>query len=881
MVSIDILEKRGITHDNLEKWLTGDPLANDPGAMTRFGADGRAGEFKINESDTDEIKDIKARRSSLMRRLRSRVQEAMARNLASWRLYYALDLAWDVSFSQTSPTLLSTLMDKDCNDAKVREMFKEFGAFDCLREIQDPDNPTKKKYEMNFPLFVSTVVPLVQAYVKIRWAKIMNDRRLTPFFEYVPAKMTASNMAKCAAITDRVQVISNQYGYYDVQKQAVLKMLHYGTALQFIKESWHWEDQLKYATQEDVDEANGTGTNPPEGVDEESTEGGPAPAAEGSPSPAIPNENVNENQEFRDANANPEPNSTPAPSPRKKLAVGDIIEATEREGLRYHLPHPSRSFYDMAYGPYTLNYDYGCEFSGYWRIERYRTLQASSFWNKDKIALGTDLISANPLFFQSVYSACTMTVPAYIAPPAKQPDGPVNYAEFGSGAGRNDRETQLATLYYGNEHGDMGVLVTEYFEKLVPKQWGLGDYDYPVWFRFTVAGDGCTVLYCEPVPYGPTTYYGYDCDESRTKNPSMSLEVLPFQDQFSNMLTQILLTAKQNLANMVFVDEAQVEAGWIERLRNTGEKMFRQLNIFKYDSKKAAKYQAKISEAVQSFKFPQGNTSELTAVLKTLLDVLERILVMSSNEVGQAASHEQTREEIRNIQASTSSRLVFTTTPVDIAAEAWKRQLYIGLMNYGDEHMYIHIPSDVPLTKDTLEKMGFIYMDADIESRENGHRSHKRYRVPKKIVAVSLWEFASAKDQADRINNDKIAMALATLFDKIMTNPMTAEAVGAQQALEWANEISHFAGLPDDFKLRDTSPATTPEDQQAQAQGQLKQVVGAVLGKVNDGLKQELDPLLNEVKKNSTDIALLMQTVSKIAGHPNNDTNGEPQPAGR
>lgn len=872
MVSIELLEKAGITRDNLCRLLTGDPLAVDPA------------KGMINPSDPQELRDKKQRTASLLHRIRSRVQEGMARNLTTFRTYWALDLAWDTPFRNFSPTLLSTMMDKDVNDEKVRAEFRALGVYDCIKEI---DEGGKKRYEMNFPLFVSVIVPLVQAYVKIRWAKIMNDRRLTPFFEYVPAKLTTESMAKCAAITDRVQVISQQYGYYDVQKQGVLKMLHYGMALQFVKESWHWEDQQRYATAEDVAEANGT--LPTQGLPDEaqpSTQpemvgnedvAGKEPQAVSQPvsqtAPQMPNQNMADAQKPPGAD-----DSTPTASPRKRLQEGDVITATEREGLRYHLPHITRFFYDMAHGPYTINYDYGCEFYGYWRIERYRTIQNSNFWNKDKIALGTDLISSNPLFFQTVYGGCTMTIPVAVVP-EKMPDGPAAYAEFGGGSGKLDRERQLATLYYGNEHGDQGTLVTEYFEKLVPSQWGLGDYDYPVWFRFTVAGDGCTVLYAEPIPFPPAIYYGYDADESRSQNASMSLEILPFQDQFSNTLTQILLTARQNLANLVFVDESQVEAGIIDTLKNVGERMFRKLNIFKYDSRKSQKFMGRISEAVQSFKFPQGNTAELTNVLKTILDVLERILVMSSNEVGQAASHEQTREEIRNIQASTSSRLVFTKTPVDIAAEAWKRQLYLGLMNYGDEHMYVHIPSDMLLTREVLEAMGFTYMEQGNTQVLGGRRSHTRYRVPKKIVAINLWEFASMKDQEDRINNDKIALALARLFEEVLGNPITAQAIGPDQAIEFANQIAHFAGLPADFRMRNTQQGSNPQQQQAEAQGQLKQVVDTVLAQVNNGLKVELEPLLTEVGKNSRDIATIMRALTSVEGHPANDTNGKPQPA--
>ena len=388
--------------------------------------------------------------------------------------------------------------------------------------------------------------------------------------------------------------------------------------------------------------------------------------------------------------------------------------------------------------------------------------------------------------------------------------------------------------------------MTEYFEKLIPNDNGLGDYEYPVWFRFLVAGDGCTVLYAAPLPYSPVIYYGYDANESNSKNASMSLEVIPFQDHFSNTLSQIILTAKQNLANLILVDEEQIDKTVIDKIRNLGEKFFRFLNISKFNSKKASRGQNRPADAIQNFTFPKGNVAELTNVLKTILDVLERVLVMSSQEVAQAASHEQTREEIRNISSSTSSRLIFTATPVDIARDAQKRQLYEGLMAYGDDDIYANIPSDIPLSKETLTKMGFTFLDKD-EATGKPPRFY-RVRIQKGATAIPLWELASNRDNEDRTNNEKLAVTLATILDKLLNNPMLAPAIGPDQAIEAVNALCLLAGLPRDMKFRNAAP---PQQQQQQAQEELKQVIETVLGKVNEEMAKAIEPVIEQTKKNA------------------------------
>lgn len=857
----------------------------------------------------------------LIHRIRSRIQEGMTRNFQDYRLFFCLDKAWDQPFQQLSPTLLASFIDQDPNDEKVYKAFQEWGMTNLITEENDPKTgkPVKK---FNLPVFFNIFVPLVRSYVTIRWAKIINDRRLNPFFKFEPIKLTTPLTLKCETLTDRIQVMSNQYGYFDVLKQAVLKMLHYSVCFQFPKTEWHYEEQLKTADQTDVD-----------------------------------------------LNRKKKDSEDPA-------SVGDTIRETVREGIPYHLPHPTRTFHDLAHPAFTLNYDYGCEYAGYWRIARYREIQGSTFWNKDKIALGTvDLVSGNRLFFTTVYSACTLTIPTRAPVQPKAPDGPVLGAELGLGAGNLDREKEIATLYYGTEHGDQGVLVTEYFERLIPKDNGLGDYDCPVWFRFVVAGDGCTILYAAPLPYAPVIYYGYDADESRVKNASLSLEVLPFQDHFSNMLTQILLTCKQNLANMVFVDEDQLQTSdsnspagktVLDKIKNIGEGIYRFLNVFSFSSKKAHRLlSGQQSKVVESFSFPRGNIAEMTNVLRELLDILERVLVMSSQEVAQAASHELRVDEVRNIAQSTSSRLVFTATPVDIAREAWKRQLYQGLMAYGDDDIWVHIPADIPMTPEALNLMGFVIHDKPVIMAAAGQGpglgfsprdKFYRARIKKSKIAMALWEFASTRDGEDRGDNSKVAQTMSLMVQNLLSNPMTAAAIGPAQAIELANQIARLAGLPKDFKLRDnsqesaamqqqsrepipklietmnykdlppdvqreleakagltpskvggsspmeahaaniagkaTAPPQPPEangqpgngapagapampPEQTQAQDQLKQVIQIVLGQVHQEMKQELEPLLAATSQLSQKVAAIEQSIGQSL-NPSNDRFAQP-----
>lgn len=749
--------------------------------------------------------------ASLRNRIRSRVEEGMSRNFAEWKVPYALDLAWDVEFQQITPTLVQQFLSKDPNDKEVYSQLSAWGMTGFIEDIKDAKTgQSTGKKSFNIPMFFQIFVPLVKAYTTIRWANICNARKQNPFLKYEPSYKTLRNAMRCEILTNRIGVMAEQLGYYKVFEQAVLKALHYSICLKFITEEWHTEEQFRIATKDDVE----SGVRTPNG---------------------------------------------------DKAKEGDEFKKIVKEGLRYHLPHPTRFFRDLAHGPSTFNTDSGCSFAGYWRIVRYRELLNRGLWNDKKIPLSSkDIKEANKLFFSTVYSGCTMKYGCATSG-APTPSGASAAAQAGVGAGANDREVKLANNFYGTEYEDQGVLVTEYFEKLIPKDNGLGDYDCPVWFRFLLGGDGCTVLYCAPLPACPVIYYGYDADESRANNASLSLEILPFQDQFSQVLTQTILAAKQNLANVTLIDQNVLDEKTIENIQNLGERFYRFLNIFGFDGRKMQKGQNRPPEVVQGHSLPKANIAELINVLKTILDVLERVLVMSNLEVAQAASHEQTREEIRHLAKSTSSRLELTSSAFDLAMNAWKRQLYWFTMEHGDDDFYGHIPSDSPLTKADLDKMGITYVDNDEEkvvekqSKLRGVKKHIRVKMAKKDVSLDIWSLVSNRPDTDRTIDTETATTLSVLMEKLMANPITAGKIGGKQALDIATEIAHLAGIRRDFKFH-----VDEESNQQFGQEQLKAVIADVLKNVKESQANLQQEMVQTMQPIAEKVAATEQVMAQI-----------------
>ena len=706
----------------------------------------------------------------LIGRMRNRIQEGVSRSLRDHKLYYALDLAWNAPLRQISPTLLHSLVSKKGDDKSVAEALDSWGVSHLIEDHVSAKGETTQA--LNLPRFYQIFVPLVKAYVTIRWARIFNDRNLVPLFKYEPHKSTQQNRVKGEIVTDRVQIISQQYDYSSVLSQSIFQMLHYGYCLQFPKESWHSEKQ----TVRDED--------------------------------------------------------------------GEEKEVYTKEGIRYHTPHPARTFWDIAHRPSSFNSDTGCKFSGYWAIQRYGDVANNKmYYNTDKVAAGSiDWLTSNANFGLYVNSGYS---------------GTVKFLQKESGALLLDREKDVQ--YYTSEHDDYSVLVTEYFEKLNPKKMGLFDYDHDVWFRFCVAQDD-TVIYAEPLPYCPVVYYGYDSNELQTVNPSLSLEILPFQDHVGNLLTQYLLSIKQNLTNMTFVDEDQVGGDTVEEINDAGQNMYSTLNFVGYSSRKARVGQHDPEKAFTSFKFPQQSTTEIINGVRSILDILERVLVLSAQEVGAAASHEQTAEEVRSIASYTSNRLQFTSSSVDRAVYAWKTQIYNGLMAYGEPEFYAQLQT--PVTRERLERLGFTVEDAD-----EGITSKPVVAVKDK-TAISLESFSSVRDGMDRINNPASANVMAQLFGAAMSNPLVAQVIGPEQAVGLLNQIFELSGVPRDFRLKmakSVEELQAAQEQQGEGGGQnVAAVQEQLMGQLQEAAQVIQQQVAEQLAQNSE--AVRQQVLTDVSG---------------
>lgn len=691
---------------------------------------------------------------ALIDRWRARVQAGREWNLQHYRVFLAIDRAWDSDFYQSSQTLASCLKD-------ITEQKNEEDALAVARKwkmthliVSDIDPKTQKptgKSRLHLPTLYEIILSLARNYTLMRVSRLVTERLNVPLFKYEPAMSVDKNRAITEVLTQRVDQMAREFGYSAIFDQAVTYAGMYGHQLQFISEEWFTQNTL--------------------------TEAGAVPT---------------------------------------------------KEGLRYTLPHPSRSYYDTDFPVWTLNTGTGCRYAGYWQVVKLSTLlQNRAWWNLDRIKVSTSMHDdAWNLFFQTT-GQCRMAL-----------GNPEALAYQGVG-GELDRQGE-AERFYSRDKADVPVWTTEHFELI-----NLRDFDdnYPdadVWFRVTLASDD-TPIYMAPLPDRAVTGWLWEPTDNRSIQLGMMLTVMPFQDHCSNLMTQGILSAKQGLANVTLYDSDVVNKEDVSRdIGNPNECLYRKLNFWGFSGRLLARQEGNVDRVFKSYRFPPQDISDHLRLLNILLSTLERVLGMSAQEVGSYASHEQSAEEVRAIHTATGHRFEHIASWIDRGIEAWKSQLYSFLMEYGTLDAYAYISADMlPMIQDA----GFSLVEA----------GEKGVVVAAPVGKLRVEHFTSQRDGPNRVPWTQIGQQMIQLLQVFLANPQTQQLMGPENLVKLVNMSLESMGLPRSFRLdlaslqAQAQQGGGPEEIQALIQEQL----AAFSQQVKKYVDESQTKLLTELAKAS------------------------------
>lgn len=523
-------------------------------------------------------------------------------------------------------------------------------------------------------------------------------------------------------------------------------------------------------------------------------------------------------------------------------------KVTVKEGLRYTFPHPTRMFYDLYHPLPSINTDSGCEYAAYWDVIPFsKILDNRDLWNRDKISYGSNWFNS-PLagnYFNEVLP-CRLEFPVM---------GEVN----------SKREDKAA--FYSSSDRDKAVFQTVMFMKLRPRDWDLGKYvgdklvktyDHYVWHRFHIASDS-TVTWAEPCAYTPSWGMGYDYDAQSGRQTSLGLETTPWQDHLGNIVTQMMLTAKQNLANVIFYDTNIVNKDDVDALLNLGESRYRSLNLLPYNSQKASRSGFNPKEAFVPVQLNYRTIQDMVQMMGTILDIMERVLGFTAQEVGSTAKHYQSAEEIKTVNQSSDQKVNYTGASIDAGMDAWKIQVFNAARAYMDANFESEVSADIPDVEKILQELGFEITDrAKDKIFIKGHKSK-----------LDLDQFARRGGDHEPDTDQQTAQIMLSTIGIIASHPEIFQPIGAKRIIALLEQAAKLGGADKDFKLNMDAPKTTPPGQPvhpetgepvpAQPPGQPAPAPGAPAGQPQPQQPPgPTHPEMNDLVKQAVQMALQM-----------------------
>jgi hypothetical protein len=470
-------------------------------------------------------------------------------------------------------------------------------------------------------------------------------------------------------------------------------------------------------------------------------------------------------------------------------ATGTIAKKSVvvKEGICWTRAHPSRLIWDNNYPLTSLNTDTGCEYVGFWDVMRWGDIANNpAYFNRDSVAFSADTaawFNHYSTYFNQYFDVIT---------PPTVPDN--------DATATNDRKNN--TGIYNGEMAKSATFFTHIFLKEKPQDWGWGTYPHPVWVHLCVAGDA-TVVYAEIMPSSPASVWSHNENDSRLVNLSMAHELMQYQDQLTNLFSQLLETIKADLFSIailntdIFPDTDDGKKALNDfRATMEGVNFYASTQILEASFAKFHQVGIDIKSADNIFKIVRSSTNEkisdIFRSITTLIAMAERMMALSPQEQGQPAPHEISATESRQLGDTTETMAGFISTAIDRGRAAMKRICYESWIAKGEDQFELPVVTRFPteiITKAGLQVVG----ENELVVRGS------------KLSLVHDYIFTS-RDGGDRVSNTEGAKVLVELIGRMGQMVPEAQravlgAMGKQKLFDIYNEVFRLAQTSVDLNL--------------------------------------------------------------------------------
>lgn len=476
----------------------------------------------------------------------------------------------------------------------------------------------------------------------------------------------------------------------------------------------------------------------------------------------------------------------------KSTNTGKPSDETEsyvtREGVDFVNPHPSRIWYDLSAPLPNINTDTGPQFIGYWDVVRWGSLltPSSQFFNLDHVFI-TDtwvqMVSGYPEFFPYYFDPCVLQWPQMSIDPAMG----------------NDRQAQVGK--YSSQAKDVGVVLTHYYERINPKVEGIGDYDADVWIHLTVAGD-CTVVAAEFLPSIPACYGGVNCNDGRLANQSMGMALLGYQDQCSNIISSMIMQLRTSLIQLWLLDKDSLDPEILKAFQDNAkdENWWVDRKLLIYSASKLR--DLGVQDPRQAFGVVQAQVQNVfdagMKALAQLLNLADRLLILSPNELGQPNPREVSAREVSDIANSVQAMYAFINQGPREQVAAAKELIYDSLIACGTQNF--RVPVTKRYTKEVVKRAG-MEIPPDVVIGEEDEFIPIKTPIMGNLKNLVFDVYFDSRDGAERVQNTQGAQVVLQLMQTLLQNPVLADKIGVENMMDMANVAIRMSGAPVNYQF--------------------------------------------------------------------------------
>ena len=656
-------------------------------------------------TSTDRTSDDWKIRDRFEKLVAGRVEDGLKQCARHSSLYQAVDMAWDSTPIQKESIPLLLYAQGRIDLPKFAGRLKELDLVDEYCKVNDKGEVV----DIDFPKLVDVRLNLVRSYVTRRMAaQSARFANLYPYFRYEPRSTSNVGKLRADVLSQRVEIMSDQYGYRHLGDQCSRDMFLYSHTV--VVPTWDREVQW-----------------------------------------------------------------------RKKNGAVDAV--VTREGVDWRKLHPSRTFWDRSAPLAQINTDTGPAWIADWDIVRFGALRKTDYFNLDKVESSSGIqgvLDSYPDFFTYYFEPTTLSLPS----------------AFLRGAASNDRSLQSGA--YTTNDDDKGVVLTRMAMRIVPKDEGIGDYPYPVWLRLTAANDN-TIVHAEFLPSLPACYGGINEHDDRLVNPSFAVELLPYQDAGTNIMNHLLLHMKASLFQLWAIDTDSVDEKVKVELKKAtnGSNYFQEPQLLYYSASKLRELGITVDQAIKVIKADlKAEINAAFGQLLQLLSVCDRLMVMSQNEIGQAAPREISAREVTEIASTTDTVYSFIGNGIDELRAAMKRVCYESLVMQSTSKILVPVVGQY--TTKTVERAGFKVL---LEDEEGDSAAPGPVTVIGSAKALDYDYVFSSRDGAERASNPQAAQTLVQLAQMVVASPALAEKLGLERLFDLYNEIFRLSGAAFDLRM--------------------------------------------------------------------------------